>query len=357
MLINDEYNPKYCWAWNRVYVKSNGRIPCWCDTGETHTILSKSLEDNDFILDIVNSKEMREMRLKILQDNEYYIKECKTCCCMIDIDKGRHSRFVNNKVAVEEIEAKRDTALRLLTKEANKNKPLGSISRIQEIQVEPSFPCNLRCPGCLQGRVENPLSTEEKPYILPLEWFKNIIASSINNDVKIGRIAFVGRGEPTLNKELGEMIKYARKMYDDDIIMSMDTNSTQEFKEEYTLLNWINCSIDGSNQESYSKYRIGGEFNKTIDFMQKAMKFISANGNQCNVRWKYILFDTNDTIAEMNKAQEIAKSIGIGELFFVITHAGGATIKPSPTFTSRESVQNYIDNNKIFNNTKVLYAT
>lgn len=342
-------NPKYCWAWNRIYVKANGRIPCWCDAGEPYTVVHKSLEENDFVRDIVNSQEMREMRTKIFMKNEYFIQECETCCCMFDVARGAHARFEDSERL--ELKEKRVSVQKRLQKFKSEGKPDGWINHIKEIQVEPSFPCSLRCPGCLQGNHPDPLSTEPKPYVLPLPWFKRMIDSIVFNNTKLDRIAFVGRGEPTLNKDYPEMITYAKAALP-NLVMSMDTNANQSWKEAYGDLTWINCSIDGSNQDSYEKYRVGGKFDKAEQFMREGV----ASG-RTKIRWKYILFDVTQNKDLMNKAQEKAKEIGVAELFFVITHTGGGEIKPSDKFKTINQVQQYIDDNPIFKRTMVTYAT
>lgn len=339
-------NPKYCWAWNRVYVKANGRVPCWCDSGEPYTIVHKSLDSHDFICDIVNSPEMLNMRSQILINNKYYIDECKTCCCMYEIDRGQHSRFAGEKLI--DIQDMRNKANKMLAKHTDR--PYGWINNISEIQIEPSFPCNLRCPGCLQGRHQDPLSTEPPPYILPLLWFKKIIDSITLNYTRLHRIAFVGRGEPTLNKSLSNMIDYARHNIP-EVVMSMDTNANQQFHQSYTKLDWINCSIDGSDQHSYSQYRKGGEFSKAVQFM------LDGTEAGANIRWKYILFNVSDNDKQLDEAQRLAYDIGIDELMFVITHTGGGNIKPSSKYLTVEDVNTYIDNHKIFDNTTATYAT
>lgn len=345
----DKDRPKYCWAWNRVYVKSNGRIPCWCDSGEKHTIIHKSLEDSDFINDIVNSEQMCRMRTKILRYSMNYIKECSRCCCMVDHTRGEHSRFI--KQADNNINNKIRNALSILDNNIKKGMKDGAIDNIKEIQIEPALPCNLRCPGCMQSKVKNILDTEAKPYILPLDWFKMMILSCVHNDVSVEKITFVGRGEPTLCHQLPDMIGYCRDKI--DTFMSMDTNCTQPFYRSYADLDNINCSIDGATNESYAKYRIGGNLDKTIQFMQQC---VNANG-RCKVTWKYILFDTNDSIEEMNLAQQIAKSIGVDDLKFIVTNFAGGNVTPSKKFINTLQVDNYINSNKIFENCTTSYAT
>lgn len=85
----------HCWAWNRVYIKANGRVPCWCDGGEKHTVERQDFINSDFIVDIVNSPEMRKMRLDILEQNKPYIPECNDCCCLIRSGDKRFKRYAD----------------------------------------------------------------------------------------------------------------------------------------------------------------------------------------------------------------------------------------------------------------------
>lgn len=349
-ILDAEKPPLFCWAWNRVYVKANGRVPCWCDTGEPHTIVHKQFDKVDFISGIVNSPEMCAFRGQTLYAKQHYISQCETCCCMIDNIRGKHFRFADGDKPDFQ-PAQKSTAARKILKRVHEQRgwPIGSIDRIAEIQLEPSFPCNLKCPGCLQGFHPNPMETEIGPYVFPLKWFHKMLESIILHNVQLNRIVYVGRGEPTLNRQFTAMLTHARDVMP-DLIMSMDTNSNQPFKDEYLLLNWINCSIDGSDQQSYESYRRGGIFDKTIQFMQDAITRKKIINSNCQIHWKYILFDTNDSDECLNRAQQIAKDIGIDELNLIITHCGSfdGSINPSKRFKTIASISDYTKQNPIF---------
>lgn len=356
MLLNNE---KYCWAWDKVYIKSNGRMPCWCDAGETYTIIeNRDFSKLDFVKHMLNHEEMRRMRLKILLGNEYFIKECKNCCCMVDELRGKHYRFKFGEERDQSAYLSIVKAIKHLDKvRRERGWEYGSIDSISEIQIEPSFPCNLKCGGCLQGTT-NPLDTEHAPYILPYEWFTQILDSILYHNIQLRRIRFVGRGEPTLNKKYRDMIKYVNLSMP-KARLSMDTNANQEFLMEYLLLESINCSIDGSDQVCYEKYRIGGNFDKAIDFMKKGIQLKEKYDSNCNIIWKYILFDVNDGISQLNEAQRIAKQIGIQELRFIITHTGSydGNVKPSTRYQSLEDIKSYLIDNPIFDKANGSYAT
>lgn len=344
----------HCWAWNRVYVKSNGRVPCWCDAGEPHTIVKRDFPTSDFISDIVNAPEMRQMRLTVIRDSQHYIKECEKCCCLLTQGESKNKRYQDSGIA-HDVSHQATQALQEMRKTARlRNWPIGSIDKINEIQLEPSFPCNLRCPGCLHGWHPDPMGSEVGPYLFPLEWFHQMINSIQGHAVRLERIAFVGRGEPTLNKEFPQMLEYARTNLP-RLVMSMDTNSTQAFKSAYLLMNWINCSIDGSTKEAYDTYRRGGNFDAAISFMRHAVEAKKSLNRSCEIRWKYILFNTTEEEDLLDRAQELAGEIGIDKLDFVITACGAAdgSVTPPQRMNSLAIVKDYIDRKKIFPHTIV----
>lgn len=349
MLLDLGQSNLYCWAWNRIYLKANGRVPCWCDFGEPHT-LSKFTIGKDFVLDITNGPKMREMRLTINGIGREYIPECKKCCCFVIQDLPTNRRYSDSKIATDAKE-NASSAMRYLRHiEQIRNWPLGSIDNISEIQVEPSLPCNLHCPGCPQRDKPKLLKSEGPPYLLDPTLFNKMVDDCKKHEVTIQRIQYCGKGEPTLNKSLPSMIAYAHKH---GIYQSMDTNSTHEFKDEYLLLNRMNCSIDGSDKESYNTYRRGGNFDKALEFMARATTRNKELGTNCKIRWKYILFNTTESISQLNRAQEIANQLGIDELDFVITSCGAydGSVKPTSEFKEISLLTRYIETHKIFNNT------
>ena len=153
------------------------------------------------------------------------------------------------------------------------------------------------------------------------------------------------------------MVKYTKSAMPATRI-HMDTNANQPFKPEYLLMNNINCSIDGMDSESYGIYRKGGDFDKAIEFMRDGIKLKkkadkTLNVDMCKINWKYILFDGNDAIEQLNEAQRIAKDLDIYKLCFIITH--GPT--PSKRYKNLDHLIKYIQGNKIFSRTTCSYAT
>lgn len=125
------------------------------------------------------------------------------------------------------------------------------------------------------------------------------------------------------------------------------------------MLNWMNCSIDGSDQESYGQYRRGGQFSKALEFMRAGVEMKRKEGSKVQIKWKYILFNSNDSEECLNRAQRTALNLGIDELDFIITHCGAQdnSVTPSPRFNTQEKLNQYIKNNPIFPKTLGSRAT
>jgi wyosine [tRNA(Phe)-imidazoG37] synthetase (radical SAM superfamily) len=240
--------------------------------------------------------------------------------------------------------------------QAERGWPLGSLDWIGNLHLEPSLPCTLRCPACLQGFDPNLLRREGPPYYVSMDVVDSIMRSVKRHDVTVRRIGFGGRGEPTLNPRLPEIARRCREACPAAIIET-DTNAQHPFHDDFLLLDAIFCSIDGSTQESYETYRIGGRFEKCLKFMKAAVERRRALNSNCQIVWKYILFNTTESIELLDLAQHTAAELGIDTLWFVITWTAGTNGKvfPPQKMTTLETVQAYIESHRIFPDTRVKY--
>ncbi len=121
--------------------------------------------------------------------------------------------------------------------------------------IEPTNHCNLKCPECPSG-----LGTLTRPLgLLKLDDFKNLI-DQIKDTGFYVQLFF--QGEPYINKNLPQMINYARGK---NIYSAVSTNGhfVNEKNVDIILDNApdkLIFSIDGLDEESYQNYRIGGTF-------------------------------------------------------------------------------------------------
>lgn len=131
--------------------------------------------------------------------------------------------------------------------------------------IEPTNRCNLKCPECPSGLGE----LTRNLGLLSTENFKNIINQIKDTCIYI-QLFF--QGEPYINKNLSEMVANARK---NKIYSAISTNGLllKESKIDEILEtppDKLIFSIDGLDEESYQKYRVGGKFSAA----EKALKLL-----------------------------------------------------------------------------------
>ena len=173
------------------------------------------------------------------------------------------------------------------------------------LTIDPANFCNLKCPFCPTGQGRNSRTKR----VLSLDSFKKIID-------EIGpyliHIDFCNWGEPLLNKDLSEMIRYSKGY---SIDTKIDTNLnilTEEDAEGLILagLDRIIVSIDGFRQETYSRYRIGGDYNKVIENLKVLIKKKRELGkSNPHITWQFLVFRHNEH--EIEDVKRFGNHLGV----------------------------------------------
>lgn len=181
-------------------------------------------------------------------------------------------------------------------------------SRPTMIRIEPAAGCNLRCPLC-----RTPFEKVKKGQktLLSFGDFKTIFAKLKRS---VLRLTFYMEGEPLLNKELFDMVHYAKRL--SSVYTSLSTNLTLARTETIekmiaSRLDFLSVSLDGFYQHSYQRYRVGGK----VDDVLHAIKKINRQKKTSNqklpivevnmIRFKYI------TRLEENELRHFCKQNGV----------------------------------------------
>lgn len=128
------------------------------------------------------------------------------------------------------------------------------------ISVEPTTSCNLRCPECPSG-----LRSFTRPTgMLQQDMFKNTIDQLRDT---LTYLTFYFQGEPYLHPQFLDMVKYASSQ---GIYTSTSTNAhyLRDDIARQTVesgLDRLIISIDGTSQDTYEAYRVGGDLSKVIE--------------------------------------------------------------------------------------------
>jgi len=129
-----------------------------------------------------------------------------------------------------------------------------------KIGIEPTTSCNLRCPECPSG-----LRSFTRPTgMLQMDNFRSMV-DQLHKDLVYLLLYF--QGEPYLNPAFLEMAQYATQ---NGIYTATSTNGHYLTPERAldTVKSGISevlISIDGTTQETYEQYRVGGQLEKVLE--------------------------------------------------------------------------------------------
>lgn len=169
--------------------------------------------------------------------------------------------------------------------------------------IEPANYCNLSCPHCPTG----------KKLIDKLDSRMSMEDFIIYIDALLPELMYLNlyfQGEPFLNKNLVDMVKYASER---GVFVCVSTNANALTENVIANLSksgigrLIIC-LDGANSQSYSTYRVGGNFNKVIDAIKLCVKYKLPLEVQC------LLLSTTEK--EIDEIKVLCNSLGVGRLVF-----------------------------------------
>lgn len=173
------------------------------------------------------------------------------------------------------------------------------------IAIEPTTSCNLRCPECPSG-----LRSFTRPTgMLEQEFFRKVI-DELYRDVFY--LTFYFQGEPYLNPEFLEMVKYASGK---NIYTATSTNAhyLDDANAKATVesgLDRLIISIDGTTQESYESYRIGGTLQKVLDGTKNILKWKKQLGSSTpHVIFQFVVFRQNEH--QVEEVKKLGKELGV----------------------------------------------
>lgn len=172
--------------------------------------------------------------------------------------------------------------------------------------IETSLACNLKCPECaLGGDMIN-----RKHAFMSLEHFKKIADKIRPFAPKIDMVYLHIWGEPMLNKDIIQMIRYVSGFAKVNISTNglMLTPKTAEQLVNSGVYSII-FSIDGMTQEVYEKYRVGGDVEKALASLKMLRDFNAMCGGKVMIMPQFIVFRHNQH--EIERFKEHCSSLGL----------------------------------------------
>ena len=218
------------------------------------------------------------------------------------------------------------------------------------ISFEPTTSCNLRCPECPSGL----RSFTRDTGMLDEGFFKNTI-DELSKDILY--LIFYFQGEPYLNPKFLDMVKYAS---DKGIYTATSTNAhyLNDENARRTVesgLDRLIISIDGTTQETYQAYRIGGSLDKVLEGTKNIIKWKKElNSKTPHTIFQFLVVKPNEH--QIDDLKRMAKEYGVDEIGLktaqIYDYKHGSELMPTINKYSRYKKQSdgtFIIKNKLLN--------
>lgn len=195
------------------------------------------------------------------------------------------------------------------------------------ISFEPTTSCNLRCPECPSG-----LRSFTRPTgMLQDEVFKKVIDEI---SPSLWYLIFYFQGEPYLHPRFTELVKYAsaKGMYTATSTNAHYLTDEHARKTVESGLDRLIISIDGTTQEVYEQYRIGGKLEKVLEGTRNIVAWKKKlKSTTPHIIFQFLVVKPNEhQIAEV---QQLARELGVDEVGLktaqVYDYEGGNDLIPT----------------------------
>jgi len=217
------------------------------------------------------------------------------------------------------------------------------------LSIEPTTSCNLRCPECPSGlrSFTRPVgSMEYGLYRDIIDQFRSFLSYMI----------LYFQGEPYLNPNFLDLVRYASKnrIY---TVSSTNAHFLDDENARKTILSGLDkiiISLDGTDQASYERYRIGGSYKKVISGIQKLVYWKKKlNKRKPRIVLQFLIFKTNQH--QIRDIRKLSRELKVNQLVLktaqVYNLDKGSEIIPEDKKLSRYKRVNgvYVIKNKLEN--------
>jgi len=186
------------------------------------------------------------------------------------------------------------------------------------LRIETCPYCNLHCPGCLLGGGWKEAETNpehRKQGIMKYDLFEESVRHFLPTLFKVN---LYDEGEPLLNKGIYQMINFLSR---NNVSTCVSSNFSLTFSDE-TLEKMLDCglehlvvAIDGATQETYSRYRKGGDLNLIVSNLQRLLSIQNSKKKRSPLKVEIQFLDFDDNEEEREKMYQLAKQLGVWRLF------------------------------------------
>lgn len=207
------------------------------------------------------------------------------------------------------------------------------------IAFEPTTSCNLRCPECPSGLRS---FTRNTGMLNPVLFEKTM------EEIKdtLVYLTFYFQGEPYLNADFLKMVKIASQkgIYTGTSTNAHYLHSENARKTVESGLDRLIISIDGTTQETYQQYRIGGKLDKVLEGTRNVVEW----KRKLKSKTPYLIFQflvVKPNEHQIEDAKLLAKQMGVDEIKFKTAQVydyekGNPLIPDNPKYSRYKKLSN-----------------
>ncbi len=178
------------------------------------------------------------------------------------------------------------------------------------LAIEPTTACNLRCPECPSGL---------RSFTRPTGMLQSQLFQKIINELHpyLLYLTFYFQGEPYLHPDFTNLVRYAS---DKKIYTATSTNAHFLTKKnaEKTIqsgLDRLIISIDGTTQEVYQNYRIGGKLEKVLEGTKNIVEAKKAfKSAKPHLIFQFLVVRPNEH--QIEEAKQLTQKYQVNEIKF-----------------------------------------
>jgi radical SAM protein with 4Fe4S-binding SPASM domain len=201
------------------------------------------------------------------------------------------------------------------------------------VALEPTTSCNLRCPECPSG-----LRSFTRPTgMLEEAFYRNVIDQL---QERLLYLIFYFQGEPYLHPRFLEMVRYAsaKGLY---TATSTNAHFLSDQNARLTIesgLDRLIISIDGTSQETYAAYRVGGQLEKVLEGTRNLVRW----KKQLRSRTPFVVFQflvVRPNEHQIAEVKQLAKELGVDDVWLktaqIYDYSEGSPLIPTIDYYSR----------------------
>ena len=180
-----------------------------------------------------------------------------------------------------------------------------------EWEIDTTNICQLKCPLCHTG-----LGTVHRDKgVMSFSMFQDVIQQIKDYCIWLSLYSW---GEPFLNKDIAKYVACAHQANIATIMSSNLNKPLTPFMAEELVqsgLDVLIISLDGTTQEVYEVYRVGGHLDRVLDNVKLiAEKRRELGSSTPYLEWQYIVMKQNE--AQISEARRMAADLGVDNIVF-----------------------------------------